>query len=365
METILLNKKNAHRVTLIRRKDEPQSTSVAFHFRGKQYGYCSYSHLIGDVKDENVLPPDRFDEWEVVETAYPGYLEDLWEAAYHAHYWSSQHPEECGESEIISHEKELHADLTSMPESDREQYLANYRKHLSGLWATESNVASAFVTGPAKFNTRRNEKANQAYYNKLNAFKEWRERALKAIERRKEASKTDDEKAEETWQRLKTVINDSASTIVGIDTGVERGYSRSLFVANLFGKIATLANNGNVEVVDKAIDYIRQWNAKVKKPIFTERHKVFKLPEVARNVRKQAEERAGRESKEIPFEGGTVIYNYEIDRLQIVFDGKPDDDLRSRLKKAAFKWSPNQGAWQRQLTRNAIYATGQILNIQL
>ena len=365
METILLNKKNAHRVTLIRRKDEPQSTPTAFHFRGKRYGYCSYSHLIGDVKDENILPPDRFDEWEVVETAHPGYLEDLWEAACHAHSWNSQHPEERGESEIISHEKELYADLTSMPEGEREQYLTNYRKHLSGLWATESNVASAFVTGPAKFNTRRNEKANQAYYNKLNAFEEWRERALKAIERRKEASKTDDEKAEEAWQRLKAVINDSASTIAGIDTGVEGGYSRSLFVANLFGKISTLANNGNVEVVDKAIDYIRQWNAKVKKPIFTERHKVFKLPEVARNVRKQAEERAGRESKEIPFEGGTVIYNYEIDRLQIVFENKPDDSLRSSLKSAAFKWSPNQGAWQRQLTRTAVYAAERILNIQL
>lgn len=47
METTLLTKENAHRVTMVRRVDAPESEPVAFLFRGKRHGYCSYSHLVG------------------------------------------------------------------------------------------------------------------------------------------------------------------------------------------------------------------------------------------------------------------------------------------------------------------------------
>ena len=49
-----------------------------------------------------------------------------------------------------------------------------------------------------------------------------------------------------------------------------------------------------------------------------------------------------------------VIKNTEIMRLQLIFDGKPSDEVREVLKKNGFKWSPKNGAWQRQLTDNAI-----------
>ena len=52
----------------------------------------------------------------------------------------------------------------------------------------------------------------------------------------------------------------------------------------------------------------------------------------------------------------TVIENVELMRLQLVFDGKPSDEIRGTLKKNGFRWSPKQGAWQRQLTANARFA---------
>lgn len=51
-----------------------------------------------------------------------------------------------------------------------------------------------------------------------------------------------------------------------------------------------------------------------------------------------------------------VIKNTEIMRLQLIFDGKPTDEVREILKKNGFKWSPKNGAWQRQLTDNAFYS---------
>lgn len=48
-------------------------------------------------------------------------------------------------------------------------------------------------------------------------------------------------------------------------------------------------------------------------------------------------------------------------RIRLYFDGKPDEETRKLLKGWAFKWSPNNGCWQRQLTNDARYATRQVL----
>ena len=85
---------------------------------------------------------------------------------------------------------------------------------------------------------------------------------------------------------------------------------------------------------------------------------------MARSVRQKAEETASRENKEIAFDGGKVVWNYEADRLQILFDAIPSEEVRSKLKMRAFKWSSRFQAWQRQLTDNAVYAARQVLNLK-
>lgn len=44
----------------------------------------------------------------------------------------------------------------------------------------------------------------------------------------------------------------------------------------------------------------------------------------------------------------------EANRIYIKTNGKPSDETRSLLKKAALRWSPKNKRWQRQLTENAI-----------
>lgn len=52
-------------------------------------------------------------------------------------------------------------------------------------------------------------------------------------------------------------------------------------------------------------------------------------------------------SKEIEINGVKIIDNLEANRLQIIFDGKPDENTRKLLKSNGFRWSPSNGAWQR------------------
>lgn len=58
-------------------------------------------------------------------------------------------------------------------------------------------------------------------------------------------------------------------------------------------------------------------------------------------------------NKEYEREYFRVVENVGIDRLQLIFDGKPDDEVRTILKSNGYRWSPKNGTWQRKLTDNA------------
>ena len=60
------------------------------------------------------------------------------------------------------------------------------------------------------------------------------------------------------------------------------------------------------------------------------------------------------------FDGGKAVANTQKSRLQLFFDEKPDESKRTMLKRYGFRWTPTEGAWQRLLNDNAIYACDRI-----
>ena len=73
--------------------------------------------------------------------------------------------------------------------------------------------------------------------------------------------------------------------------------------------------------------------------------------------------KAAKETGTSEQEYGTfmVVENTEVMRYQIIFDGKPDAEVRALLKSNGFKWAPSQGAWQRQITSNGKYALSSVV----
>jgi len=82
---------------------------------------------------------------------------------------------------------------------------------------------------------------------------------------------------------------------------------------------------------------------------------------MAQRNKEATEELSNKENQEQPFNGGIVVFNYQEDRLQLLFDEKPSFEIIQQLKKNGFRWSPRFSSWQRQLTNNAIYATKRLL----
>ena len=70
---------------------------------------------------------------------------------------------------------------------------------------------------------------------------------------------------------------------------------------------------------------------------------------IAEVSRYQTEIQKVEEAGELPefsFDGGRIVDNVPENRFQIFFDGKPDAEVRNKLKMRGFRWAPSCGAWQ-------------------
>lgn len=252
---------------------------------------------------------------------------------------------------IREYEKLLLDDLKEIPQDEQGQYIAKFKEWVATLFAKHSRIMSAAITGPARFPTERNRKANNSYESAVAEFQSWRERVQAAAARRIEAAKPQEQKTAEAWERVKEDI--------------DRFVDWNLCSTNLYNRLETIARKGEVELMQRAIDYVRELNKGRKRPIYTERHKFFKLAELAAAIRGRRAVTAEKTDKDVPFDGGIVRYNFAEDRLQILFNEKPDAGMIGTLKHSGFRWSPRFGAWQRQLTRNAEDTAKRLLNIKL
>lgn len=96
-------------------------------------------------------------------------------------------------------------------------------------------------------------------------------------------------------------------------------------------------------------------------------HPTYAFTNASANIRRlkaranQLEQNATRTTaaRERP-DGIRIVENAEMNRLQIFFPSKPDEEMRSQLKHNGFRWAPSAGAWQRQLTNAARWTASQL-----
>ena len=96
-------------------------------------------------------------------------------------------------------------------------------------------------------------------------------------------------------------------------------------------------------------------------------HEWYELPYLNADIRrckdriKEIQELEELQFEEITFNGGKAILNRDINRLQLLFDAKPDEETRALLKGHGFKWSRYEQAWQRLYNKNGIRAVRYVI----
>lgn len=297
-------------------------------------------------------------------------LEHLYQSALNAYRGTSFDPEKRATQTIKDYEEVLQDDLNQISEATaeiKEQYKQRFINHFSAWLSSRSRIMSTMITGASNFPVRRMQKYNNWEHNAYERFNDFREKALTGIKKQIERDRPEEEKEKERWQSIEKEILRTAGIIAAIDNGTERGLARPLFVSSLTGFIRRMAKNGQTEHVKKSLDLIRQINS-IGKPIITEKNSIFSLLEVAEAAEETKKDLENKESKTFTFEGGEVVINYEIDRIQILFTNRPTrEELTAWKAKGlnSFNWSPSNSAWQRKLTTNAIWATERMIGIKL
>jgi len=56
-----------------------------------------------------------------------------------------------------------------------------------------------------------------------------------------------------------------------------------------------------------------------------------------------------------------IVSNYDADRYQLIFDGKPPAEAIAILKRNGMRWSPRYTAWQRKITNNALWSLNNLI----
>lgn len=194
--------------------------------------------------------------------------------------------------------------------------------------------------------------------------------------RKKEKQNAARDRNMEEWSRIQQILDKIKSVGTG---GIRSDDPQAL--AKLEAKVANLekqqelmkAANAAIRLKDKEkgdkrlaeLGYTPEKIEELRSPDFAGRigYPSYLLQNNNANInriRKRIEELQKRQAEPAPegweFDGGEVVMNTEENRLQIIFEGKPDESIRNELKSHGFRWAPSQGAWQRQLNDNAIRA---------
>lgn len=227
-----------------------------------------------------------------------------------------------------------------------EIYCRKLTENMNASYSIEARCPSILISGGGNFPVRKKEKQNAA-----------RDRNL------------------EEWNYIQGLLDKIRSVGTG---GISSDDPQA--VEKLEAKLATLekhqemmkAANAAIRMKDPAkgdaklaeLGYTPEDIAKLRAPDFCGRigYPAYELQNNNANIRRirgriaELKKRTESTPEGWEFDGGRVVVNTAENRLQIIFDGKPNADVRTELKGEGFRWAPSQGAWQRQLTDNAMRA---------
>ena len=225
-------------------------------------------------------------------------------------------------------------------------YCRKLAENLNDKYAIAARCPSMLVSGRANFPVQKKKKQNAAEGRRL-----------------------------EEWKHIQGLLDKIRSVGTG---GISSDDPQA--VEKLEAKLATLekhqemmkAANAAIRMKDPAkgdaklaeLGYTPEDIAKLRAPDFCGRigYPAYALQNNNANIRRirgriaELKKRTESTPEGWEFDGGRVVVNTAENRLQIIFDGKPNADVRTELKGEGFRWAPSQGAWQRQLTDNAMRA---------
>lgn len=264
----------------------------------------------------------------------------------------SMNPERMGADLLQECECGLNAFLAQIPEELQDEYEKRYIAKYSEWLHAMSRTFSVMVTGAGNFNNRRHQKMNDYERSARERFETWKEKVVKRVNRQQRLV---------GWEEVERLQN-KLDTLTELQ---EKMKAVNKIVRN--GKLSVEEMREELETFGLTACTIEEI---MSGPHYSFEKKGFQTYQLSNNLAKikateqaikRHTEMATAEDTEFTFDGGKVAVCNSDERVRIYFDDIPDKDTRDMLKSNAFKWSPKNKAWQRQLTPSCMRSTKEIV----
>ena len=223
-------------------------------------------------------------------------------------------------------------------------YARKLAENMNQGYAISARVPSILIAGSSNFPVRQKEKQNRAADANMAEWQQIQGLLDKIRGTGRGGISADDPEA---VQKLKSKL-----------AGLEQEQERMKAVNAYYRKHKTLDGCPQLtpdEVERRKAAMARSWRAD---PHPYESYLLTNNNANIRQTKKRIEELSAKKETEFEgwsFEGGEVKMDLQANRLRVFFHEKPDRDTCSAMRHGGFRWAPSVGAWQRQLTNNAIW----------
>lgn len=282
-------------------------------------------------------------------------VEECREEARRAGQLISQDPQRYGENLLRSMDADVEQFLGEIPEDVRDKYEERLVQLYKEWFRAQSRCFSVLVTGAGNFNQRKHQQMNDRERAAYERIQEWKTKTIKRLNRKErlvgmaeaERLRAELETCEDVHQKMKDVnaiirrkcTDEEKVDAIVAECGIKEEQAKELVYPD--HDRGVFSQGFTSYTLSRNLAKIKDLKAKI------ERHEAM----------------AQKENKTLEFDGFDIELDYQEERLRIRHHQKPDAATIRELKGNGFRWSPKNGAWQRQLTTNAIYAMRRAVNI--
>lgn len=249
---------------------------------------------------------------------------------------------------------------TAQVEAEFERYRAGYRKAMCAWFASESRCVSSMIAGPSNFPVARMRKRMDVAHKRMGELINFRARARGAILRRLRPD-------------LAPIMAGDPDALERLDAELVRAEAAQVQMkaANLAIRRTRKEGQGAQVAALMALGYSETAANRLLTPDFCKRigFASYQLTNNGANIRRikaRIEQiTAARATPASKIEGAAAVFEDcpADNRVRLTFPGKPDADVRAKLKTNGFRWAPSLGVWQAYRKQRAYDLAKQIAGV--
>ena len=251
--------------------------------------------------------------------------------------------------DIVNQIAEKKPNLADKAQRMADRYSRKLAEYYNAYYRNEASCPSIMICGPANFPTKKKERQNsrrESLMNEWNYLESYADKIKRLLTQEQPILSNDENVIELLTEKIADLEAEKESM-----KALNAYYRKNETIEGYDGLIT--------QDMQMHLDFVFKFNfihcslfdtSNINQEIKRNRDRLTQIQRV---------KDAG--TSETEYNGFRVVENSELMRLQIIFNGKPEPEVRDILKSNCFKWAPSQSAWQCQLTSNAKYSLKRVV----